>query len=220
MVIEQLISPIVPTLDPKDTGNRALNLMEENNLNQLPLVAEEKYMGLVQENDVLDWEKPEVQLGEAGTLNYRPAVFASGHPYDALRIAHQQNLAVVPVIDNENKYLGSITRDDLLKYITENSGVSNPGGIIVLQMDPRNYSLTEIARICESEDVMIISSQVFTNPVNGMLEVTLKLNRTDLGAIVSSFERHEYHVKEVFGEQAHEEDMMDRLKLLMNYINM
>lgn len=220
MVIEQLISPIVPTLDPKDTGNRALTLMEENNLTQLPLVEEEKYMGLVQENDVLDWEKPEAQIGQAGFLNYRPAVYASGHPYDALRIAHQQNLAVVPVIDNENTYLGSITRDDLLKYITENSGLDNPGGIIVLEMDPRNYSLTEIARICESEDVIVISSQLFTNPANGMLEVTLKLNKTELGAVVSSFERHEYKIKEVFGEQGHEDDMMDRLKLLMNYINM
>jgi len=220
MVIEQLISPIVPTLDPKDTGNKALNLMEENNLSQLPLVAEEKYMGLVQENDVLDWEKPDAQIGQAGFLNYRPAVFASGHPYDALRIAHQQNLAVVPVIDNENRYLGSITKDDLLKYLTENSGLDNPGGIIVLEMDPRNYSLTEIARICESEDATILSSQVFTNPVNGILEVTLKLNRTNLGAVVSSFERHEYNVKEVFGEQESQEDMMDRLKLLMNYINM
>lgn len=220
-MIEQLISPIVPTLMPTDTGNRALHLMEENNLTQLPLVAEEQYMGLVQENDVLDLDEPDAQLNKADfLLNYRPAVLASGHPYEALRIAHQQNLAVVPVVDNDNKYLGAITRDDLLKFITENSGLDNPGGIIVLEMDPRNYSLTDIARICESEEVIVISSQIFSNRATGKLEVTLKTNRTNLGALAASFERHEYKVKEVYGEQAGQEDMIDRLKLLMNYINM
>jgi len=219
MVIEQLISPVVPTLVPSDTGNTALHLMEENNLTQLPLVNEEQYLGLVQENDVLDWNNPDNSLDKA-ELSYRPAVFASGHPYDALRIANSQNLSIVPVVDNENRYIGSITRNDLLKYITENSGLDSPGGIIVLEVAANNYSLYEIARICESEEVMVISSQVHTNSDTGKLEVTLKTNRTNLGGLAASFERHKYIVKEVYGEQEGKDDVMDRYKLLMNYINM
>ncbi len=219
MVIEQLISP-VPTLLPSDTGNKALHLMEENNLTELPLVLEEKYMGLVQENDVLDWAKPESPLSVADFLEYRPAVFANGHPYDALRMAHQQNLSVVPVVDNENKYVGSITRNDLLKYITENSGLDNPGGIIVLEIDPRNYSLYEIARICESEETIIISSQLYSNVATGKLEVTLKTNRSHIEAVAAAFERHSYKVKEIYGERSEHDDALDRYQQLMNYINM
>lgn len=220
MVIEQLISPIVPTLIPTDTGNRALSLMEQNNFTQLPLIIEEKYLALVQENDVLDWDKPEEQLSLADFLNYRPAVYAYGHPYDALRIANSQNLSVVPVIDNENRYVGAITRSDLLKYITENSGLDNPGGILVLEISPRSYSLTEIARICENEDFIIISTQLHTMPGSENMEVTLKLNKTGLQGLVDSFERHNYKVKEVFGESENTEDMADRYNQLMNYINM
>ncbi len=220
MVIEQLISPVVPTLVPSDTGSRALSLMEENNLTQLPLVAEQKYMALIQENDVLDWDTPESPLSKASFLNYRPAVFASGHPFEALRVAHQHNLAVVPVVDNENTYLGAITKDELLKYITENSGVDNPGGIIVIEVAPRDYSLSEIARICESEQVIIIATQLMTNKASGKLEITLKANRNDLQGLASSFERHNFVVKELYGEQSNFEDMQDRYKLLMNYINM
>ncbi|RYE25345.1 MAG: CBS domain-containing protein [Sphingobacteriales bacterium] len=219
MVIEQLISP-VPTLLPSDTGNKALHLMEESNLTQLPLVLEEKYIGLVQENDVLDLEKPESPLSAADFLQYRPAVFANGHPYDALRMAHSQNLSVVPVVDNENKYVGSITRDDLLKYITENSGLDNPGGIIVLEIDPRNYSLYEIARICESEDTIIISSQLYNNAATGKVEITLKTNRSHMEGVSAAYERHNYKVKEVYGEQSDDDDTMDRYQQLMNYINM
>ncbi len=220
MDIQQLISPIVPILSPTDTGSRVLSLMEQNNLTQLPLVAEEKYMALVQENDVLDWETPESPLSKASFLTYRPAVFATGHPFEALRVAHQQNLNIVPVVDNENTYLGAITRDDLLKYIAENSGLDNPGGIIVIEMPPREYSLSTIARICESEDVIIISTQLFTNKATGRIELTLKTNKTDLQGLAATFERHNYIVKQVYGEQAHQEDMLDRYNLLMNYINM
>ena len=194
--------------------------MEENNLTQIPLVAEDKYMALVQENDVLDWDTPESPLSKATFLTYRPAVFASGHPFEALRVAHQQNLSIVPVVDNENTYLGAITRDDLLKYLAENSGVDNPGGIIVIELDPRDYSLSEIARLCEGEDVIIISTQLATNKATGKIEVTLKTNRTDLSGLSGTFERHNYTVKQVYGEQVNYEDMLDRYKLLMNYINM
>lgn len=194
--------------------------MEENNLSQLPLIVDEHYMALIQENDVLDWEKPDAALSLADFLTYHPAVYASGHPYDALRIAHSQNLSVIPVIDNENKYIGAITRDTLLTYVAENSGIDNPGGIIVLEVSPRDYSLTEIARICENEDVLIISSQLHTIMPSGMLEVTLKTNRTDLQGITSSLERHNFKVREVFGELANKEDMEDRYKQLMNYLNM
>jgi len=80
--------------------------------------------------------------------------------------------------------------------------------------------LSEIARLCENEDVIIISSQISTNKVTGKVDVTLKTNRTDLHALASSFERHNYVVTQVYGEQANYEDMLDRYKLLMNYINM
>jgi CBS domain-containing protein len=219
MLIEQLISPEVPTLTPSDTGSRALFLMEETHLTQLPMVKDNEYVGLIQENDVLDWETPERALDSVDFARYRPAVSVAAHPYDAMRIASEQNLNVVPVIDESSKYLGSITRDDLLKYITENSGLDNPGGIIILELEPRQYSLSEIARICENEDVTVISSQLANNRETGKIEVTLKTNRTNLEALVSSFQRREYVVKEVFGAQTGVEEVMDRYRSLMRYIN-
>ncbi len=220
MLIEQLISPEVPTLLPSDTGSKALFLMEEAHLTQLPMVKDDQYLGLIQENDVLDWNTPERALDSADFLNYRPAVSVSGHPFDVLRLVSEQNLNVVPVIDNTSRYIGAITRDDLLKYIAEHSGLDSPGGIIILELEPRQYSLSEIARICENEDVTIIASALRTNRETGVIEVTLKTNRTNLEALVSSFQRHEYLVKDVFGAQSGTEEVMDRYRQLMNFINM
>lgn len=219
MSIEQLISPTVPILTPSDTGNKALALMEENKLSQLPVVADDQYIGLVQEDDVINEEEPDGKLATAEIVNFKPAVINGAHPYDALRIVNQMNLTVLPVVDSEHKYLGAITKDTLLKYITETSGMEVTGGIIVLEIAPHNYSLYQIARICENEDVTIISSQMHTT-ADDMMEVTLKTNRTSLDAVVSSLERHNYTIKAVYGDQKNQEDVMDKYNLLMNYLNM
>ena len=219
MNIEQLISPVVPTLSPEDTCDHALALMEKENLACLPVTADDNYIALVQENDLLDRDTPDVTLTAANALGFKPAIPALSHPFEALRIIHQMNLDVLPVVDNEHKYTGAVTKDTLLKYMAEYSGINNPGGIIVLEIAPRNYTLYEIARICENEDVTILNLQVYTNEA-GMLEVTLKLNRTALEAVTSSFERHSYHVKAVYGDESKNDDITDKYNLLMNYINM
>ncbi len=91
-------------------------------------------------------------IAEAEELTaYRPAISLRSHPYEVLRVLHSQNLAVIPVVDSEDHYQGAITRADLLDYLVETSGIDNPGALLVLEMDPRNYSLSRIASICEQE---------------------------------------------------------------------
>jgi acetoin utilization protein AcuB len=219
MTVDQLISPEVPTLSPEDTGDSSMAVMEESNYHQLPLVTDERYTALIKEADLYNWGHPAEALSTAEFLHFQPAVLASVHPFEAIKVMNQMGLAVLPVIDHEHRYLGCVTKDTLLKYIAENSGINNTGGIIVLEIAPRNYTLYEIARICENEDTIILNLQSHTNAM-GMLEITLKLNQSSVEAVVSSFERHSYHVKEVFGEESSNEDIEGKYHLLMNYINM
>lgn len=215
----RLISPVVPTLLPTDAGAKALQLMEENKLAELPLVRDDNYIALVQEDDLMEWATDDNKIEDGDFLSFKPAIINTAHPYEALRIMTQMDLDVLPVIDFDQKYMGAITKDSLLKYISDNNGYLAAGGIIVLEVEARNYSLYEIARICENEDVTILNSQVFTTP-DGTMEVTIKTNRTALEAVVSSFERHNYTIKEVYGDQKNMEDVMGKYHLLMNYLNM
>lgn len=220
MSMTRLISPLVPTLLPTDTGSKAMELMEENKLTELPVVVDEMFVALVKEDDLIDMDDPETALQDTGLLlTYKPAIPASAHPYEALRLMTQMELDVLPIVTFEQKYIGAITGATMLKYIADGSSIEVAGGIIVLEMEARNYSLYEIARICENEDVTIMNSQVYTTP-EGMMEVTIKTNRTALEAVVSSLERHDYRIKEVFGDQKNMEDVMGKYNLLMNYLNM
>ncbi len=219
-MLEQLIAPSVPTLQRSDTGNDALQLMDDVHLSEIPLVEDGKYLALVREQDVLESTRAAGPLAEAEELTaYRPAISMRSHPYEVLRVLHSQNLAVIPVVGSEDHYQGAITRADLLDYLVETSGIDNPGALIVLEMDPRNYSLSRIASICEQEEITVLSSRIFTNPDTQLLEVTLKTNRMSLGGLVQSFERHNYYVKEVHGDHSGADDLTDRYDNLMAYLN-
>lgn len=220
MFVHQLISPDLPVLHLSDTGEQALALMQEVHVAHLALTDADEYKALVGEHDLLNWETPEKPLSAANFLNFRPVVFADAHPYEAARRAVQQGISIVPVIDETNKYLGALTRNELLDFLCKNSGLDQPGGIIALEVKMANYSLSEIARICENNDVIVLNTQLQSNPENDTIEVILKTNTKELQSLVASFERYEYSVKEVFGELPARENMLERYQLLMNYINM
>lgn len=220
MFIYQLISSEIPALVPSDTGDRALQLMQDHHVSNLSVVDGDEYKALIKEEDLLNWETPEMALSSSDFLNFKPVVYGNQHPYEAIRRSIQQNISIVPVIDEENKYLGCVSRDNLYSFMCNNTGLDKSGGIIVLEVKPINYSLSEIARICESNDVIITNLQVFTFPNQEMMEVVLKTNTKEIQSLVASFDRYEYNVKDVFGEMPANESMLDRYQSLMHYINM
>jgi len=220
MSVKKIISYEVPTILPDDTGDTAMRLMEENNIEEIPVVYNDQYLALIKQDDMMEWDTPEKPVTASDFLRYSPAVFSEGHAYEALSLAYNQRLSVIPIIDEQNKYLGAATRETLLNYLAENSGLDNTGGVIVLEIKPTEYSLYEIARICESEEISIITTQLFTNRATGKLELTIKTNRSNLESLATTYERFGYTVKELYGERSNKDDMMDRYNLLMAYINM
>lgn len=220
MPLDALLEPTIPVLKPTDTIDDALRMIAETHLEQLPLVDGEDYWGLLKESNLLDWENPDDTLAVFEGKLYRYFSYEPLHPFEAVKLAIQNKLPVVPVLTADNKYLGSISRDALFYYLGENGSLNENGGIIVLEMKLGEYSLGQIARICEAENVVILNSRVFTNPQTGMLEITLKMNKQELQTVVAAFERFEYTVKEVYGDLPAYDDLANRYKLLMNYINM
>ncbi|PUZ21272.1 CBS domain-containing protein [Chitinophaga costaii] len=220
MLTRDLISTVVPVLHPKDTGARAMRLMNEFHLTQLPLVVDNKYQQLIEEEDVMDWEDPDLLLETIEDNNFKPAVSETAHIFEALKLFADFKLTSLPVLSKEGDYMGVITRDSLLMPLAAYNAVKEHGGIIGLEVDPRDYSLTEIARIAESNDVTILSVNTLTIPSNGRMEVMLKTNRQELSALVATFERFNYTIRYIFTEEQEEDLLKKNYDLLMNYMSM
>jgi CBS domain-containing protein len=220
MLAGELISDIIPPLKTSDSGLKALNWMDEFKVSHLPIVNHQAFLGLISDSDILDLNAPDEPLGNHSLSLVRPFVYETEHMYDALKLVIKMNLSLIPVLNNENQYIGNITLKTIAAFFAQSAAVTDPGGIIVLELDQNNYSLAQIARIVEDNDTKILSLYIRTDKDSTGLELTIKVNREDIRGILQSFARFNYSVKTTFQQSEFSEDMRSRFDMLMNYINM
>ena len=115
MVAESLISNVIIPLRTSDTGDEALSMMDDFYVRHLPIVNNEQLLGLISENDILNFDAHEA-VGSYSLSLIRPYVNAQDHIYEVMRQLAQGDLSVIPVVDDENNYLGVVTQEDLLNY--------------------------------------------------------------------------------------------------------
>lgn len=212
-----LISNSIVPLRTSDTGKEALSIMQEFNIKHIPIVNNEELLGLISEDDILNNDIDEAVGSYHLGLTY-PYVNEDDHIYEVMRLLGKYHLSVIPVVDEDNNYLGLILQEDLLKYFADTASFTETGSVIVLEVNRRDYSMAEIARIVESENAAILSSFV-TSTLDTLVEVTIKVNRQEIRHIIATFERFRYKVKASYQELNYEEALRERYDSLMSYLN-
>jgi acetoin utilization protein AcuB len=219
MFASELISNSIPPLRTSDTVQKSLERMTEFKLYHLPIVNESQFIGLVAEEDLIEIKDTEQAIGALSLPLLNPFVYDDAHLYDIIRLFNQLKLSIVPVLDHKKNYLGMISVNNVLEYTSDMYAVKEHGGIIVLEINNRNNSLSHMAQIVEADNAQILSSYVQSFPDSTKLEVTLKINKTELSGIIASFERYNYQVKAVFNTTLADDGTEDRYNSFMNYLN-
>ena len=221
MVAHDLITDIIPSLKTSDTGQTALNWMEIFRISHLPIVNNLDFLGLISDSDIYDMNQPGEPIGNHELTLLKPYVRHDQHLFEVIGLAARLKLTVVPVLDDSNHYLGLITTSDLVRHIAGISSMDQPGGIIVLEMVERDYSLSQIAQIIESNNIKVLSMYITSPADSTRLEVTLKVNATDLLSVIRTFERYNYDVKTwITTNDSLDRFYSERFDLLMKYLNM
>lgn len=219
MQASELISTDILNVTEKDNGQKALSIMEEYHINHIAVVKGDVYLGIISENEILGWENSKEKISNHLNNIVSPSVLETQHLFDIIEILEKNNLSIIPVVDLNKKYKGSISNVELLHAIGKSSAVKSVGGIIVLEMNQSDYSMSEIARIIESNDAKILSSYVISSPDSTKIEVTIKINRVDIDRIIKDFDRFDYTLKASFSEQSLDDSFLDRYESLMRYLN-
>lgn len=218
MIAETLLSNTIIPLRTSDTGEEALGMMNDFFVRHLPVVNNEQLLGLMSEDDILNYEVEE-PIGSYGLSAPTPCVRRDDHIYEVMRMLAEYHLTVVPVVDDNTNYVGLITLEDLMRYFSNTASFKEPGSILVLEMTRMDYSLSEIARIVESESAVILNAFVNSYPDSAAIDVTLKINRQDVLSIISTFERYDYTIKASFNESEYLDSLQDRYDALISYLN-
>jgi len=218
MNARELINDSFPPLTLSDNGLKGLGWMEEFRVEHLPIVDQEKYLGLISEQDILKLTALDQPLETQKLSLIHPFVLANKPVFEVVRTMSKDKLTLIPVLDEEHHYLGLITLADILKHYSDSGIFEDANGVIVIEMSPKSYSMAELARLIELEDARIMSSYVTPNARHETIDVTLKINQRELTRILSSLTRHGYLVKEHYHQSEFVDDLKSRYDLLMNYL--
>ncbi|HAW51307.1 MAG TPA: hypothetical protein DCX54_03100 [Flavobacteriales bacterium] len=219
MYASSCINHEIPFLQPEDKGLTALTLLEELKIAELPLVDNDKYVGLVTELDLLDYECIEGELAKIQSKLDHPSVYEDDHLFDVIGKMASEDVTILPVITLEEKYVGAIDQSSVIKMIAQAEGYHNSGGVIQLEFGIHDYSVTEISRLVESNDLKILNLYVTSSPDSNKIQVTIKLNKSELSGLIQTFDRFGYTITASFHKDSDEEDLRKRYEGFLRYLN-
>ena len=217
MIAGELISQNVMPLRTSDTGDTALGLMGDYYIKHLPIVNNSELLGILSEDDILDNDVEEA-VGSYRLSLRNVYVRDFDHIYEAYKLFNLHQLTALPVVDHENNYKGMILMEDVVKVVAATFSITEPGGILVLEMSRRDYSLAEMSKIVESENANILSSYISPTLDSNIVQVTLKVNKPNLHSIIATFQRYKYLVKASYQETEYMDALKERYDSLMTYL--
>lgn len=220
-VAHDFINTMIPPLKPADTVQKALDWMSELKVHQLAVVEDGEYLGMIFEDSLYDSEQFDALIGNIPPQYKDIYVSEYQHFYEVISEANKNNLQVIAVLDEFKKYMGVISVNDTASALARSYATQEQGGILVLYMRDYDYSLTEIARLVESDGVKVLSSYIEPDTYDrSMIKLTLKLNRTDLTRTIATLERYDYQIIASFHESEKVNHNKERLDMLLHYLEM
>lgn len=219
MRAKELINYLIPPLKPTDTVDKALMWMEEFRLSELPVAQDEKFLGIVSEEMLISMPSDEVAVEQLQLVGQDTVIGETRHFYEVLRLAYSASRKIVAVVDEMERYKGTIAVEDVVEAFAKTSTIQQPGAILVIATNFRDYYLSEISRIVESVDAKIISSYIVPQTDDpSQLELTIKINKEETTHVISILNANGYNVLESYSESQASILEKDRIDQLLNFL--
>ena len=216
MQLSNYITNDFKPLAPTDTIDMASVLFENFNMDFIPVVENEKLIGCLPSDFNLGTEKKRIVAEFRNESEYF-YINKDANLIDALRILGINDSNVVFVINDNNEYLGYITQYDVMSRLSTSPFFNEIGGVIVIKKSAREYAISEIAQIVESENAKILGLMI-SDFIDDEVVITVKINLLRLGTIEASLKRYGYVILESYHENKNTDDLQDRYNSLMSYL--
>ena len=207
-----------PMLRLEDNAAFILKCMEDFEVQHLPVVKDEYFIGLVSKENILDMDAKQTIAQLIDPL-VRFGIAGSAHFLTALHLFSKHQLTLLPVLNDQQECVGVIPQKNLNDQLAQFLGLDQPGAVIVLSISPLQYSLAEMSRLVETNNAQIVQLNSFFDETNGSMVITIKLNREEASSIIATFQRYDYQVLHYFGNSPLNNDIEDHYHHLRNYLD-
>ncbi len=220
MTTRDLISTEAIPLAPSDTAEYALGMLMEMRVRHLPVVDREGMLvGVVSEDQLLEFASGPDARVDSMIFGEPVTAEPETHLFDLTKTMVEHDLTTLPIAERDGAYVGLVKRHDIFNRFAKMLSTQESGAIVALEVDPRDYSLSQLVYTIEQNGVKILSIASETpDEAAGKIHVTLKLNVNDVSRVRHMLDHYGYNVVATFSDDASNEDLQLRVQEFMRYL--
>ncbi len=220
MLINEITHNDIPPLRISDTVATALLKIDLLHTAKLPVIdAEDNITGMASLEKLIEVVNEESPLLD---IELEPPVYvpAMQHLFEAARLMLAHELYILPVMDEEQKYLGIIKKRDVLDALGMVFNLATSGSVIAVDLDAIDFSLSDLVRIIELEGAKILGVAVEQpHAENPSYRVSFKLNLEDSSVVSAGLRRFGYTISSEANSEALDTDFSERADELIRYLD-
>ncbi len=137
---------------------------------------------------------------------------------DVLEVFARNNSNIVPILNENNQYIGYYQITDVIKFLNETPFLKETGGIIVVEKTVIDYSMSQIAQIVESNNGKLLGLFV-SEANNDKVQITVKTTLGGMNDIIQTFRRYNYEIVSEHNEDNYINNLKERSEYLDKYLN-
>ena len=93
------------------------------------------------------------------------------------------------------------------------------GIIIVIEKNKKDFSISEISQIVESNNATILGVYI-SNQTSDIIQATVKINSQDINEVIQTFRRYNFNLISKHKDDFYLQDLKDRSDYLQKYLDM
>lgn len=210
MAVKDFMTRKVVYISPDTTIAHAADIMRDQKLHRLPVIENDKLVGLVTEGTIADASPSKATSLSIYEMNYllnktkvkdvmiHDVVTVSKYASleDATYLMLKNKIGILPVVDNEQVY-GVITDRDIFKAFLEVSGYGEEGVRMRFVTEDKVGVLAKIVTLIVEENLNI-SNTVNIPRKDGKIVIEVQIDgNLDMTALKAKFEEHGIEVAEI-----------------------
>jgi CBS domain-containing protein len=215
--ITEYITNDFKAIDSQDTIAVVQEFFDELHFSHFPVIEEGIYIGSIASDDIETFDKDKKVADYRFTLE---GFFTRNNTIwlDVLEIFAKNHTNLVPVLDENNKYVGYYEIEDIMKFFHETPFLKEPGGIIVVKKPILDYSMSQITQIVESNNGKLLGLFISDADVESV-QITMKISLGAMNEIIQTFRRYNYEIISEHQEDNYINNLKERSDYLDKYLN-
>ncbi len=215
-ITEYVLNDFTP-LTLQSTVKEALQLFKTYPITHIPITKNDTYIGCISQSDILTIDNQNELLKEQQDFLDHFQVNSEESIIELLKIFSNNNTNILPAIIKQ-EYIGYFELNDILDVFSQTPFLNSNGFILIIQKYNKEYSMSEVAQIVESNSGILLGSYV-SNNLGDKTELTLKISSQEINEIIQSFRRYNYTIITEHQDDFYLEELKSRSDYLQKFLN-